>query len=1053
MKRLSIFFAALLVSVGSIFAAEEVYKTISFAADNATRGDNISAYNKTWESATNGFAVSIANFNNNNWKDWTYIKCGSKNNTSVATITTKAAIDKAITKVVVTLDKVTVANLNSTTLIVASDAAFTQDVQTITVTAAQGTLPYVVTTPTKNMFYKLTYDCKKGSKNGFVQISKIEYYADATEIPATAIALDKEAITLDKGATEQLTATLTPADATTAVVWATENAEVATVEKGLVTAVGVGTTNIVATVTPAEGTTYTAKCAVTVVAAPDAPVFPVTDPVFEGTMNVAITAAEGMAIYYTTDGAEPTIESTKYEAPFAITATTTVKAIAYDATISKASVAAEITYTKAMTCAEANAAANKAEIILNTVTVVYANGANIYVADATSTTLVFSWDFKDKFKAGQVVKGIKGTMDIFNGLPEIKPSVALKDLTITEGGTIPAPTVLAAVPTADDVNKYITIKGVKFDKDYTAYNSKSNANVLVGETTMVVRNNFTIDFGDLMKAYTYDITGFVSIYNGTIQFYPIAINDITMHGNYTIGTAEGCNYKSLAAAFTAYNTNAAAGMVLGDVTFQVATDLAEPKNVGIQNPTDFTVTLTVDKAEARTISFSQTGDNAGPSGNICIGCDMTLTHTCASVETKNVVFEGSFNGSEENYLTIKSVAGCHKLNGPVLIYGNVKNTTIKNCNLIAENGVGSSLYPVTIRSQKNTDFAPENIVIDGNYIEANKGTADQGIYFQLTTTGKVKPANITISNNEIVATTRGIFMKGINGATIKNNTIKIKQTGTGMLSYGIWGFQDTEGDFNIEGNIIAELGTGAAANGSGIYGIVANAGKWYIRNNYVSGFNVLATAADNIALVGIQGASAADTVVIEHNTVAMAEQTNKVANASAAKICLIKAVSEKASVKNNLVVSNETGFANALISPAGTIENNVYCTKSYVGSADSIKAFVDYKAVHEATAKSVESVVFENLALGVLDLVDASNGDVNLGVTRLAEVTTDIYGKERGEFTYAGAFEGSAIEPGPGTDVEDININSADVKKIVRDGQVLIIRDGKTYNMMGQIVE
>lgn len=887
--------------------------------------------------------------------------------------------------------------------------------------------------------------------SGQLQLNTLSVTAGAAvEIPATAIALDKEAVTLDKGATEQLTATLTPADATTEVVWTTENAEVATVEKGLVTAVGVGTTNIVASVTPAEGTTYTAKCAVTVAAAPDAPVFTVTDPVFEGSMHVIIASPDGMAVYYTTDSTEPTSESTKYEAPFEIDATTTIKAIAYDATIAKASVVAEMTYTKAMTCAEANAAANGDVINLGTVTVVYASSPNIYVADASGATLIYSYDLK--LQAGQVVKGIKGTMDIYSGLPEIKPSVALADLTITEDGTIPAPTVLAAVPTTDDVNKYITIKGVKFDKDYKAYTSKTNAAALVGETELVVRNNFTIDFGDIMAAYTYDITGFVAVYNGKVQLYPIAINDITMHGNYTIGATEGCDYASLAAAFTAYNTNAAAGMVVGDVTFQVATDLAEPVNVGIQNPTDFTVTLTVDKAEARTISFSQAKDNAGPSGNICIGCDMTLTHTCASVETKNVVLDGSFEGSEENYLTIKSVAGCHRLNGPVLIYGNVKNTTVKNCNLIAENGTGSSLYPVTIRSQRDTDFAPENIVIDGNYIEANKGTADQGIYFQLTTAGKVKPANVTISNNEIVATTRGIFMSGINGATVKNNTIKIHQNATAMLSYGIWGYQSTEGEFNIEGNMIQELSTSAIKDGAGIYGIVTNAGKWYIRNNYVSGFNVLATAADNIALVGIQGSSNADTVVIEHNTVAMAEQTNKVTNASAAKICLIKAVTAKASVKNNLVVSNETGFANALVSPAGIVENNVYCTKSYVGSADSIKTIADYKAVHEATAKDVETVEFKNLAAGDLDLIGASDGDNNLGVARLDEVLVDIYNTERPELTYAGAFEGKKALKPIETGLNNMEENMG-VQKILRNGQVLIIRDGKTYNMMGQIVE
>lgn len=259
MKKLSILFAALLISVSNIFAADAVYKTISFAADNTTRGEDVGSYTTTWESTTNGFTVSIANFNNNKWDKWNYIKCGRKNNTSVATITTKAAIDKAITKVVVTIDAVTTANVNSTTLTVASDAEFTKDVQTITVTAAKGELPYVVTTPTENMYYKLTYDCKSGTKNGFVQISKIEYYITAPDIEATAIALDQTELELEQYKYVQLVATLTPADATTEVVWTSSNDQVATVANGLVTIVAAEGT---ATITATAGT-VSATCEVT----------------------------------------------------------------------------------------------------------------------------------------------------------------------------------------------------------------------------------------------------------------------------------------------------------------------------------------------------------------------------------------------------------------------------------------------------------------------------------------------------------------------------------------------------------------------------------------------------------------------------------------------------------------------------------------------------------------------------------------------------------------------------------------------------------------------
>ena len=42
-------------------------------------------------------------------------------------------------------------------------------------------------------------------------------------------------------------------------------------------------------------------------------------------------------------------------------------------------------------------------------------------------------------------------------------------------------------------------------------------------------------------------------------------------------------------------------------------------------------------------------------------------------------------------------------------------------------------------------------------------------------------------------------------------------------------------------------------------------------------------------------------------------------------------------------------------------------------------------------------------------------------------------------------------EPGTGTAVDNTTV-APQVQKIIRDGQVLIIRDGKTFNMMGQEV-
>mgnify|MGYP003295560034 FL=1 len=88
-------------------------------------------------------------------------------------------------------------------------------------------------------------------------------------------------------------------------------------------------------------------------------------PTIEGEANfaekttVTITAAEGAKIYYTLDGTEPTNASTEYTAPFELTETTTVKAIAYEG--EKKSIVMSSVFTKATvaTCAEAAEAAMK----------------------------------------------------------------------------------------------------------------------------------------------------------------------------------------------------------------------------------------------------------------------------------------------------------------------------------------------------------------------------------------------------------------------------------------------------------------------------------------------------------------------------------------------------------------------------------------------------------------------------------------------------------------------------------------------------------------------
>lgn len=63
----------------------------------------------------------------------------------------------------------------------------------------------------------------------------------------------------------------------------------------------------------------------------EAPVFTPKQGTYMDKVSVSIAAAEGLKVYYTLDGSEPTTASTLYEAAFDLTETTTVMAIAVDA--------------------------------------------------------------------------------------------------------------------------------------------------------------------------------------------------------------------------------------------------------------------------------------------------------------------------------------------------------------------------------------------------------------------------------------------------------------------------------------------------------------------------------------------------------------------------------------------------------------------------------------------------------------------------------------------------------------------------------------------------
>ena len=202
-------FIAVLAFIANM-AFGQAYKTLTFPDDDqATNG--ISGYDKTWTAKIGKDTWSIVNFNNNTWNNnWKWIKCGGKRAASVGTITTDFAIDKAISSVVVNIDRITTAYVNSIKLEVTSDKEGKTVLETVKLDKiASGDAVFTIKTPKENCYYKLLFDCDKGSSNGLITVVKVEYYkkgtgpdiVDISNTPETAytVAKAKELIDAGKG--------------------------------------------------------------------------------------------------------------------------------------------------------------------------------------------------------------------------------------------------------------------------------------------------------------------------------------------------------------------------------------------------------------------------------------------------------------------------------------------------------------------------------------------------------------------------------------------------------------------------------------------------------------------------------------------------------------------------------------------------------------------------------------------------------------------------------------------------------------------------------------
>lgn len=149
--------------------------TVSFVKANCGKGSTDYVSGKAWTNTTDGLTYSIVNCANNN-NGWDFIKAGSSKKDSIATITTDSPFAEAIAESTIKIDAVKPASINSIKLLVSTSENFTNDTTTsYDVNVAEEEQTTKIKTPVANAYYRYVIDCKKASKNGPIQISKITF--------------------------------------------------------------------------------------------------------------------------------------------------------------------------------------------------------------------------------------------------------------------------------------------------------------------------------------------------------------------------------------------------------------------------------------------------------------------------------------------------------------------------------------------------------------------------------------------------------------------------------------------------------------------------------------------------------------------------------------------------------------------------------------------------------------------------------------------------------------------------------------------------------------
>jgi len=485
-----------------------------------------------------------------------------------------------------------------------------------------------------------------------------------------------------------------------------------------------------------------------------------------------------------------------------------------------------------------------------------------------------------------------------------------------------------------------------------------------GASTTITLGNYTF-----LGSTDYTIVAVTSLPNATSDDYTAndsftsTLFQTGLSGNYTVGS--GGDFTTLTEAIATVNAYGLCGatvLSLTDASYSGSETF--PITINSLSGSSATNTLTIKPA---------TGVNASVSGSVAN--DAIIKFNGAS----NVVIDGSnvVSGSTRN-LTITNTSAT---NPSVIIFGSVGTTailrsTIKNSILI--NGSNSSSALIISDINKTAGYF-NNLTIQNNSIQK----ASTGIYVLATVaTGNGNGLLITANDlntsgaNSISST--GIYVEGVEGATVSNNNIaNISQAGANNIT-AIW-FATGSNSGTISGNIISNL-------------TLTNTGNYAITGIYVNpgaSSNIINVTNNNISNLANSGTStnfAAIKTFSPNTNVNSNIISNLTQNATADFSGIFQTNAVNSTCSNNTVsglTTSTTGVANGInfqgISTGISIsKNKIYNIKNTNSSGATANAILLASTSTTSNITASNNVIYDIASYGFNSTTDKNGYGINI---------------------------------------------------------------------------